>query len=362
MRRLVTLRTVWSSIFVFAVIHIYAQIPVVEFDKTVHDFGDISIKSGKHSHTFNFKNAGKMPVVIQTVISSCGCTVPEWTKSPVMPGKSGEIKVTFLNDQGPYPFDKSLTVYLTGLNKPIVLRLKGVVHQKPKSLKELFPERFGDAGFRTMFINIDNIAQGDLKTEVVEVANLSSKPFDISFKSLSKGLSITANPAKVVPGGKSQVIITVNTGDEVNWGETEYNAQVLINGKVISGKNLKIIAYIRDNFANLTKEEVDSAPLPMIDNSTYDFGSTKIGSIVTATFKIRNLGKRVWVIHKIETGNIYVKAEHPKQIAPGATAEIKIRIENLKDSGKKSYILSLISNSPIRPVIKMAVVGDVTIN
>ena len=44
-----------------------------------------------------------------------------------MPGESGEIQATFLNDQGPFPFEKSLTVYTSASNKPVILRLRGIV-------------------------------------------------------------------------------------------------------------------------------------------------------------------------------------------------------------------------------------------
>src|SRR5574344_3128026 len=78
----------------------------VTFDKTVHDFGDFGINDGPKTHTFILTNNMAKAIVIQTVISSCGCTVPQWTKEPIPPGSKGTITVTYSNDQGPYPFDK----------------------------------------------------------------------------------------------------------------------------------------------------------------------------------------------------------------------------------------------------------------
>jgi hypothetical protein len=134
----------------------------IEFNKTVHDFGDININSGAHSYSFIFRNISDQPVVIQTVISSCGCTTPEWTRNPVQPGEKGKINVTFLNDQGPYPFDKSLTVYVTGSSRPIILRIKGVVNQRPKTAKQQFPIKLGSIG---------------IKRNPVEYGQISATPF-----------------------------------------------------------------------------------------------------------------------------------------------------------------------------------------
>lgn len=97
------------------------------FEKTEHDFGKFSINAGPQHCSFKYKNNTDTPIVINHVLSSCGCTTPEWSKAPIKPGESGEIKVTFLNDQGPFPFEKSLTVYASSNLKPTVLRIRGVV-------------------------------------------------------------------------------------------------------------------------------------------------------------------------------------------------------------------------------------------
>ncbi len=359
MRRCILAMSLSALFFVIFTTDAYSQVPVVEFDKMVHDFGDIMLKSGKHSHTFNFKNIGKQPVVIQTVISSCGCTQPEWTKSPVMPGSSGKIKVTFLNDQGPYPFDKSVTVFVTGAARPIILRIKGVVHSKPKTLKELFPDRFAEAGFRSSVIDLDNIAQGETRTEIIEVANLSQKTIEVGFTPVSRGLNLAINPSKIEPGAKSQVQITLNTKEEINWGDSEYNAKVLINGKEVTGKLLRVFVNIRDNFADMTREDIENAPLPMANTSSFDFGKVKAGTEVTTSFKIRNLGKRDLLIHKIDTGDKKVTAKHVKKIASGEAATIEVKINTADEFGEKGYILAVITNSPSRPIINLVITGNV---
>ena len=80
---------------------------VLEIDKTIHNFGDIMLDSGPVSCTFTFKNISEKPVVVYNVVSSCGCTDVNWTKEPLRPGESGNVSVTYSNDEGPYPFDKT---------------------------------------------------------------------------------------------------------------------------------------------------------------------------------------------------------------------------------------------------------------
>ena len=56
------------------------------FETVTHDFGEI-IEGSKAEFEFQFKNNGNSPLVLSNVSSSCGCTVPDWTKKPVKPGK-----------------------------------------------------------------------------------------------------------------------------------------------------------------------------------------------------------------------------------------------------------------------------------
>jgi len=77
---------------------------IVEFDKLVHDFGDILIADGPVSCTYTVTNIGNKPLVIYNVSSSCGCTAVDWTRQPLKPGEKGTIKATFNNEDGPYPF------------------------------------------------------------------------------------------------------------------------------------------------------------------------------------------------------------------------------------------------------------------
>jgi major membrane immunogen (membrane-anchored lipoprotein) len=65
-----------------------------EFEEEVWDFGTIT-DGEVVEHSFKFKNAGNEPLVIASVKASCGCTVPDYSKEPVKPGKTGIIRVSF---------------------------------------------------------------------------------------------------------------------------------------------------------------------------------------------------------------------------------------------------------------------------
>ena len=70
---------------------VYAQIEIEEAD---HDFGDIH-HGGKAEYKFNFKNSGTAPLIINNVLTTCGCTAPEWPKEPIPPQEKSVVKVIF---------------------------------------------------------------------------------------------------------------------------------------------------------------------------------------------------------------------------------------------------------------------------
>lgn len=101
---------------------------VINFAGTVHDYGTIE-QGSDGTHEFTFTNDGKTPLILSNVRSSCGCTVPSWTKEPVAPGKEGTIKVVY-NTNNIGNFNKSITVNSNAKNDVVVLQIKGNVVKK----------------------------------------------------------------------------------------------------------------------------------------------------------------------------------------------------------------------------------------
>jgi hypothetical protein len=69
--------------------------PVIHFVEKEYDFGTFRESEGNVSHDFTFTNTGKVPLIIQDVKASCGCTTPQWTKEPVLLGKTGIIRASY---------------------------------------------------------------------------------------------------------------------------------------------------------------------------------------------------------------------------------------------------------------------------
>ena len=334
-----------------------AAAQAIEFSKKVHNFGKISVNDGPKHCTFEFRNTSDKPVVINNIITSCGCTEPKWPKKPIMPGESGKVEVTYLNDQGPYPFDKSLTVYTSASTKPIILRISGLAYENERSLKEMFPVSIGQLGVKKDIVRGGQIAQGNSKGGNFQVANISNKSVTVKFADVTPGLEISIEPQTIPAGEVAEINYTINTAAKENWGSTAYTANVLCNG-VKAAQPIKVECMIIDNFSRLTKEERAKGSMVLAVNSSYNFGTISKGKPVTATFQLRNTGQSPLVLHKIDAP-ANVKVTSPTKIAPGEKFTFTAKIETSACKGEEIITITLITNSPNRPLVNLFVTGKV---
>lgn len=95
-----------------------------KFEKETHDFGKISTAKPV-SIEFKFTNIGDAPLILTKVETTCGCTVPTYTQTPIKKGEAGLIKITYTPAGAPLPFSKSITILSNAKTPTKVLYIKG---------------------------------------------------------------------------------------------------------------------------------------------------------------------------------------------------------------------------------------------
>jgi len=109
--------------------------PEIKFDSEVIDFGTVDYDANG-LREFKFKNVGKSPLTITSVQGECGCTSttidgkPGWPQEPILPGKSGVIKVKY-DTKRAGRFEKNVTVTSNGKFATVKVKIKGEVKPDP---------------------------------------------------------------------------------------------------------------------------------------------------------------------------------------------------------------------------------------
>lgn len=86
-----------------------ASLPDIKFEEETHDFGKMT-QGEKVSYSFKFKNTGGTSLIISSASGSCGCTVPEFPKKPILPGEEEKINVVFSSEGKSGIVEKSVSI------------------------------------------------------------------------------------------------------------------------------------------------------------------------------------------------------------------------------------------------------------
>ena len=105
-------------------------LPTLDFNTMDHDFGTVE-EGKKVTFTYKVKNSGQAPLIIQNAAPSCGCTVPDWTKTPIPVGGEGFVKAEFDTKGKPGINNKTITVTANTWPKTTTLKFKAMVTAKP---------------------------------------------------------------------------------------------------------------------------------------------------------------------------------------------------------------------------------------
>lgn len=108
---------------------------VLKFDIPEYDYGKIDIENIPDAKLdIKFSNTGSAPLIISNVRGCCGSRIIDWTKEPILPGKSGIVKIHFEIPQKIQTISRTVTIISNSTNSPDIFKIKGEVVEKDNSI------------------------------------------------------------------------------------------------------------------------------------------------------------------------------------------------------------------------------------
>ena len=156
---------------------------------------------------YRFTNAGKEPLVIKRLVSSCSCAAAVAVKTEIGPGESSQIRVTYNPKGHPGRFERKIFVYTEGEDDPAAILRLSVDVSNGTDMSREWPVQMGPIRLRRQEVTF---AEGVKAVEKMRFVNLSGKPLTLSCEEafLPECLSFKTDPAIVADGEEGQIVIS----------------------------------------------------------------------------------------------------------------------------------------------------------
>ncbi|MBT4411596.1 MAG: DUF1573 domain-containing protein [Bacteroidetes bacterium] len=344
----------------FESLHAQLKDPVISIDKLNHNFGIVKEEGGLVYHTFNFTNNGSDPLVINNVRSTCGCTVAEWTKEPIMPMGKGTVKVSFDPQNRPGAFRKSITVSSNASESNITLYIVGLVQARPKSIADKYPIRMDGVRFKSNHLSVTRVNTAEIKTDTLLVFNDSDMDKKITIPDAPEHLRFEIYPATLMPKQKGEIVVHYDAKKKNDWGFVMDKVYLHFNGLRYNNNLLAVSATIEEDFSNLSSEQLKKAPKMEFDSEAFNFGTIEQGEVIKNSFSFKNTGKQTLIIRK-QTSTCGCTASEPSalEIPGGESGHLDVVFNSTGKIGKQFQTITLITNDPHKSTKLLRVIGTV---
>jgi hypothetical protein len=356
-------RLFFISVLIFGVT-VYAQQaqPKMQISGTEHDFGTFKEEAGRQTFDFIVTNTGTGALVIQNITASCGCTTPEWTRQPIMPGGKGKVTAIYDPKDRPGQFNKTLSVYTNSKPEVVVLTIKGEVTPREKTVEELFTFPVGSVRFESNHMAFTNIKKTEKKIRVMQIINPSASSAKVEFDGLPAHLTLKANPETLKPGQKGRIEGSYDGTKNQAWGNVSDMIKVKINGVVQENVFYYISANLVEDFSSLSKDDLLKAPEFKISSTNVDLGKIKGSTQNEVEFKFSNTGKSDLIIRHIRSTCGCTAIQQGNQgigIKPGESSSIKATFNSGGYTGKVTKAIYVYTNDPKNSEVVLMLNADV---
>lgn len=334
--------------------------PKIAFEKVQHNYGTFKEELGVQTYSFNFKNEGSVPLILNNVQASCGCTTPEWTRQPVAPGAKGMIKVSYDPKNRPGVFNKTIRVSSNAENADVVLTILGDVTPRARTLEEDYPNAIGPLRAKTNHVAFVQIKENQVKKDSTEIINNSDKPVQLSFKTPPPHLSAVIKPSSLAPKQKGYIVVTFDASKIKAYGFLMHRIYLNVDGVDDYKNSIAVSTTLEEDFSKLTPTELAAAPIAKYDGESFDFGDIKPGSKVEHTFTLKNVGKRDLVIRDVKSSCGCTAVSPSKNlVASNESVPLKVVFDSTGKSGRQSKTITVITNDPKNPTTTLRIATNI---
>lgn len=355
-------KIIFRCLCLLSVTAVVAQ-PIVKFDKTEVDLGVFEENEAVKTISFQIKNIGNQPLVIEEINTSCGCVLSEYTQKPIQKDSSTFIRL-FLNMKNrPGFFSKTITV--TTNTKPDInlLIVKGAVKATPRNPLVEFPVQHGKLFTASNGFNVGTVTTEKPVQRNLEIYNNSATELKLLERSiLPNHIKIVNKDLKVLPYQVSVLKISYDAKQKNDYGFVSDYIELFFDDpeKGNSDISISVFGSIEDYFPKQSAKDLANAPKFTYDKKEVYLGRYRKGSPIEGSFTMKNLGEKTLQIKKIKPSCSCVHALMASdKIAKDGAESLNFTVQTGDIVGPNIKTITLFTNDPINHVVVFNIKFDI---
>lgn len=345
--------------FLFIATGTFAQ-GVLEIKKADIQLKNLKADDVAHTEKIEVKNTGNQPVIITRVTPMSSMFKADWSREPIAPGKSGEVRITFTPMQMQENFNYKVLIYSNAKNNRSEFTLSGNIVDNPAKPALLYKSNINGLKFKTSNINFGTIYNWQVASDTVYFINDRKEAVELSAQYQPAHITTSFIPAKVEPGKKGMIIINYDAPKKNDFGYT-YESLILSVNKTRDYKNrLTVTTTIREDFSKLSKKELSNAPVASFEKKEVSFGEIKKGEKTNCDFVLTNTGKSPLFIRKTKAScGCTAVTLGENSLNPGKSTTIRATFDSAGKSGRQYKSITVITNDPKNPETVLTINGNI---
>jgi hypothetical protein len=228
--------------------------------------------------------------------------------------------------------------------------------------EDLFTFQVGEGvRFESSNFSFTNVKKNEKKVSVMQVINTSGRNATVEFLNLPPYLSLKLNPETLSPGQKGVIEGIYDGTKNANWGIVNDMVRLKINGVTQENVYYYILANLVEDFSNMTRAELENAPVFTVASTTIDIGKMRAPEQRDAEFRFQNTGKSDLIIRHLRSscGCTAVQQANNGVVKPGEWSTIKATFSSYGYSGKTTKTIFVYTNDPKNSEVTLMLNADV---
>ncbi len=342
-----------------------AQVPSdtlgrIVWEKSEYNFGTIKEIDGKADAIFYFLNVGKVPIKVEEVKTSCGCTIAEYSKEAVKPNEKGFVKATFDPTMKKGEFNKSITVKANTVPFYHLLDITGIVTPRAQGPTDWYPNKFGHLRMTTNHFAMDKVKTNSAKTTSTKIYNEGNETIKLLGFENPPYVKFTPSKMEIQPGETIELLATLDGKTINDYGFIFTEAKMSTTDPDLKQVGIFISANVEEFFPDTSKKFMNKAPRAAIVSTVHDFGTIKDNEHVSTIFEIKNTGKTNLIIHKAKADCGCTVPKLEKTILkPGESGNVSVIYNPTNKTGLQSKNVQVMMNDPRQPMINLTIKANV---